>query len=133
MSILDGFYALGANVNKAKGRDDSEETADGVVSDFLPELTLDMKDDDLLALTEKWEKTWDESTVKANWLKQADDNENYWRGKQYNKLDTGINIRYVMGNKQGLFFYGEMKEPSGTYDPYTELEELMIRFPRPIS
>ena len=87
-SIFDGFYSLGANINKARGKDTSEETTVGVSGEFLPELTLMIPDGDLIKLIEKWDKKWSESSVRANWIKQVEDNENYWRGKQYNKLET---------------------------------------------
>ena len=91
MSILSniaGALGLGADINKAKGRGD--EDAIGVVSELLPELTLNISDDDLISLTDKWKSKWDESTIKSDWLKMADENENYWKGKQFNKLGTQV-------------------------------------------
>lgn len=40
-------------------------------------------------------------------------------------VDTGIDIRYTVGNKYGLFFYGECKD-------YSELEKLLNRWPTAI-
>lgn len=40
-------------------------------------------------------------------------------------VDTGIDIRYVIGNEQGLFYYGETSD-------YKELERLLYRFPKAI-
>jgi hypothetical protein len=40
-------------------------------------------------------------------------------------VDTGIDIRYVIGNNQGLFYYGETSD-------YKELERLLYRFPKAI-
>ncbi len=37
-------------------------------------------------------------------------------------VDTGVDIRYTVGNKYGIFFYGECKD-------YTELEKLLMRWP----
>jgi hypothetical protein len=37
-------------------------------------------------------------------------------------VDTGIDIRYTIGNKYGLFFFGECKD-------YSELEKLLSRWP----
>jgi hypothetical protein len=37
-------------------------------------------------------------------------------------VDTGIDIRYTVGNKYGLFYYGECKD-------YSELEKLLQRWP----
>jgi hypothetical protein len=51
-------------------------------------------------------------------------------------VDTGHDIYYTLMNKQGVFHYGycqspqEVNEPN--YDPYNELDKLMIRFPRSI-
>ena len=41
-----GFASLSADINKQKGQM-TTETKEGVVSDKLPELTLEMKDEDL--------------------------------------------------------------------------------------
>lgn len=37
-------------------------------------------------------------------------------------VDTGVDIRYTVGNKYGLFYYGECKD-------YSELEKLLLRWP----
>lgn len=98
---LAGFYSLGADINKAKGRDQTPDTTEGAVSEYLPELSLGMKNEDLIKLTTKWEKSWNDSTVRGNWVKQRDDNENYWKGKQYNKIEvsTGDNSRPLVDNQ----------------------------------
>lgn len=40
-------------------------------------------------------------------------------------VDPGVDIRYVVGNKQGLFYYGSCKD-------YTELDNLMARWDKAI-
>ena len=40
-------------------------------------------------------------------------------------VDTGIDIRYVIGNEEGLFYYGECKD-------YDELENFLIKWPKAI-
>lgn len=40
-------------------------------------------------------------------------------------VDTGVDIRYVVGNKYGLFYFGECKD-------YSELEKLLQRWPEAI-
>lgn len=40
-------------------------------------------------------------------------------------VDTGVDIRYVIGNKYGLFYFGECKD-------YSELEKLLQRWPNAI-
>lgn len=56
-------------------------------------------------------------------------------------VDTGHNIHYVLGNKQGIFFHGYINSvaennasdaPVRNYDPYDELERLLTRFPQSI-
>ncbi|MDD5110789.1 MAG: hypothetical protein PHI63_06290 [Patescibacteria group bacterium] len=80
--ILDAFYSLGKNLNKAQGRSLDEETNEGVVSDKFPELKLDLPNEDIIKLTEKWQKSWQESAVFSEWNSQGKQNEEYWRGKQ---------------------------------------------------
>jgi len=85
-SILDAFYSLGRKINKAGG-DNTDDTKEGVVSDKLPELTLDMKNEDLSKLTMEWEKIWNTSEVKARWITQSTENEKYWLGQSFNRTD----------------------------------------------
>lgn len=40
-------------------------------------------------------------------------------------VDTGIKLRFVVGNRRGLFFYGE-------YDTWAELEKLLTRFEKSV-
>lgn len=56
-------------------------------------------------------------------------------------VDTGHNIHYTIGNKQGIFYHGYIKsveeneksDRKPNYDPYDELDKLMsIRFPTSI-
>jgi phage terminase large subunit GpA len=44
-------------------------------------------------------------------------------------VDTGLPIHYTIGNKQGIFYYGQCQAPSATYDPYDELERFLLRWP----
>lgn len=79
---VDAYISLGADINKKKG-ETTPETKIGIVSDKLPELTLEMKDEDIVKLTTKWEKAWKESDAKSKWEKQISDNEKYWLGEQF--------------------------------------------------
>lgn len=88
-NTIAGFESLSADINKMKGAD--KETKQGVVSEKLPELALDKTNEDIIKITEAWKKIWDESTVKAEWDKQWEENAKYWEGKQF---DT------PKGNKQ---------------------------------
>lgn len=53
-------------------------------------------------------------------------------------VDTGHNIHYTLANKDGIFHYGyipsiaEAPDKGLNYDPYDELDKLMVRFPRAI-
>jgi hypothetical protein len=51
-------------------------------------------------------------------------------------VDTGHNIYYTLANKDGIFHYGYCQSVAENttpgYDPYTELEALLKRFPRSI-
>ena len=79
---LSAYASLGSDLNKRKG-EQVPETKEGVVSEKLPELTLQMSDEELVKLTEKWEKAWRDSPNKADWERQIEENERYWLGKQY--------------------------------------------------
>jgi hypothetical protein len=84
-AILDAFFSLGKKVNKVLGRSSDEETEQGIVSEKFPELTLEMKNEDLGDLTDRWQKKWKESSVFSEWDKHGDDNEAYWLGNQHIK------------------------------------------------
>ncbi len=77
-----GYESLGADINKVSG-DVTNETQEGVVSTLLPELTLKMDEEELIELFDKRKRIWDESTAKQEWIKQGDENEKYWLGKQF--------------------------------------------------
>lgn len=79
---LQGFFSLGADINKKKDQDQLE-TQEGVVSDKLPELKLNMSDENILKLTQKWEKAWNTSAKKTKWITQITENEKYWLGEQF--------------------------------------------------
>ena len=86
---VSSYVSLGSDVNKSKGNL-TLDTKEGIVSDKLPELELEMKDDDLVILLDKYEKIWKESPKKQEWEKQIEENEKYWLGKHFDtpKLDT---------------------------------------------
>lgn len=77
MSLLSGFLSLGADTNKVKDLD----TDEGVISDLLPELTLNMEDGELIALKKQYIKTWEPVANELSKLQK--DNENYWMGQQF--------------------------------------------------
>ena len=79
---LQGYESLSADINK-RPTDGTQETKEGIVSQKLPELTLDMKDEDIIKLITKWEADWRDSAAKGEWEKQIEENEKYWLGKHY--------------------------------------------------
>lgn len=81
---MQGYIGLGADVNKYRG-EETPETKQGVVSDKLPELTLEMKDEDIVNLANSWKGSWDNSSKKTKWEKQIEENEKYWLGNQFCK------------------------------------------------
>ena len=82
MSDQEAVASLGKDINKADGTT-SDETKVGIVSEKVPELELSMSDEDIVKLTDKWEKEWNDSDVKAEWEKQCKENLEYWEGKQF--------------------------------------------------
>ena len=77
-----GYETLSADLNKPVSKM-PEEAREGVVADKLPELKLEMSDEDIIKLTEKWEKAWLDSEPRASWIKKYEDNERYWLGNQH--------------------------------------------------
>lgn len=77
-SLLEGFYSLAKPTNKV-GELDDEVT-------LLPELTLDMSDDDLISLKNEWTKQW--VPVREVIEKTQNENENYWLGQQLRTTET---------------------------------------------
>lgn len=79
--LLQGYRSLASQTNKV-GADYADENDEGIVSDLLPELSLDMSDDELITLKRDWMRQW-EPYGKAILEKQTQ-NEEYWLGHQFN-------------------------------------------------
>ena len=78
MSTLSkGYDTLGADINKVH-----PGNTEGALGDLTPELTLDMKDEELIALAKQWTKSWE--AFNGELSKSQDENEKYWLGKQFN-------------------------------------------------
>lgn len=103
--IVDAFYSLGRNINKAKG-DLSQETAEGVIGSLLPELSLEMDSEELIKLSDTWERAWNDSAVKTAWQTQGEENEKYWKGDHFNRPEKE-NARPIKDNAifEGLETY----------------------------
>lgn len=86
-SVLAGFFSLGSKVNKLRGQDKTE-VEQGAVGPKMPELELNMSNDDLIDLTAKWNKKWTESKVYTDWDEAGKENQNYWLGKQFTRSEV---------------------------------------------
>lgn len=77
---FDAFNQLAdGGPNKAGG--DREEIVQGAVSEHLPELDVDLDEDELLKMADSWQKSYKE--YGADIKKQQDLNEDYWLGKHF--------------------------------------------------
>ena len=95
--LLEGFLSLGRNVNKTKGEVPEQEQ--GIVSDLLPELKLNMTDKKLIKLKEKWEGRWNKSKLKGDLVEIWEENENYWLFAENEDLrQEGIHRRSLVDN-----------------------------------
>jgi hypothetical protein len=96
MSLLDGLYSLGKKINKLNGSQ-LEETQEGIASDILPELELPMPDEEIIEAVKKFKQSWEKSPVRADWIKQCEENEDYWKGKQFGAAEMD-QLRPLMDN-----------------------------------
>jgi hypothetical protein len=83
-----GVRALFAGTNKGP-QGQGKETEQGPVSDLLPELQLEMSDEQLLELAKDWKGAWDKiaPALEAKQLQV----EQYWLGLQGNAVELGDN------------------------------------------
>lgn len=84
---ITAYESLAADVNKTPGSSPSD-TDQGAAATKLPELSLEMENEDILKLTDKWKNKWEKSEVKNEWEKKAEENEKYWLGKQFSGSDS---------------------------------------------
>lgn len=80
-SLLEGFYSLFAPINKNNA--ENSDTTEGVVGPIVPELSLDMTDDELVALKDKWLASKSDVSL----LSVTKNNEEYWLGTANPYLD----------------------------------------------
>lgn len=85
---IPGYQALGEDINKVK--ESSSETKEGIVSDALAELSLDTSDEELVALADKWDKSWRSYGGKIK--SRQENNEKAWLGQTKNPLDTNAQV-----------------------------------------
>jgi len=74
MSILDGFKSLSEDLNKVG------TTEEDTIGTLLPELTLEMSDDELITLKNDWTKEWEAHKPIIERIQT--ENEQYWLGNQ---------------------------------------------------
>jgi len=84
MGLLDSLKGYFSIADKSNKLDENGELETGVISDKIPELTLDMSDDELIALSKAWKRKWSEESKDLQ--KKQKENQNYWLGKQYSDL-----------------------------------------------
>ena len=77
-TLLKGYYSLSNDVNKTL-------ESEGVSSELLPELSLEMSDDELITLKGDWIKSWEPYAKEV--VKKQDENENYWLGQQFSQSE----------------------------------------------
>lgn len=107
-----GYFGLSRNVNKL--RDDTTEQPDGVVSDFIEELELDISDDELIQLTKQWEKAWNSYYEPGLKVRQTQ-NENYWLGLG---ISEGTELRSILSG-------GERARPNADNIIFEALETFL--------
>lgn len=84
--LTDGYFSLAQDVNKIK--DESIEVKEGVISPFQDELSLELDDEELLKLKNTWEERWNNNSEVIILKKRQQENENYWKGKQFDQFDN---------------------------------------------
>lgn len=81
-SVIDaGLSLLDDTPNRL--RKDRDEQSEGIVDERLPELSLEMDNDDIIDLFQKRKLKWDNSDVKTQFVRQGEENERYILGEQY--------------------------------------------------
>jgi len=93
-SLLDGYFSLGGKANKVNPQ--AAETEEGVVDELLPELRLDMDDDELILLSRDWKAKWEKEN--GDLTKAQNENEQYWLGKQFDGTPEAQLKRPLMDN-----------------------------------
>lgn len=81
MALTDGYNSLSEDINKIAVEPDAS------IGTLLPELTLNMSDEDLIALARGWKKEW--SVFEPTIAKLQQENENYWLGHHSNQNKDG--------------------------------------------
>lgn len=94
--FLDGFLSLGKDINRTDG--EVNERQEGIVGERVSELSLNMDDKELISLSEKWSRKWNESKVKREVEAKQKENERYWLGDHYTPAQKKAGIREAVDN-----------------------------------
>lgn len=97
MGMLDGFISLFSKTNKV-GTADMPETEEGIISERVPQLELSISDDDLIKLSDTWEKAWADSAAKKELERKQEENEKYWLGDHATAAQKQSRIRPNVDN-----------------------------------
>jgi len=81
-----GFLGLGADINKVQA--DEKEKFEGAISEFVPELKLDIDDKVLSKQQRDWKKKWNDY-YKRELSARQNENERYWRGLHFSDVEHG--------------------------------------------
>lgn len=88
-SLIDaGLSLLGKTPNRVKPENDSSKQ--GVASDKEPALTVDTDNEELSRAAKRRQQKWEDSTVKSEMDLKGKENENYWKGQQYQPTNLDV-------------------------------------------
>jgi hypothetical protein len=101
MALSDGIATLGGDVNK---HTDSRklDVDEGIISEKIPELALDIDDEELIQLAKKYKKDWE--TFMASRKKKQELVEKYWEGNQGSIWIDDTSTDTVRPNIDNLIF-----------------------------
>ena len=88
--------SLSSPVNKA--REGDIENKEGIVSDKVDVLTLEIEDSKLIELADQWEKSWNDSKKKKDLEKRQLENERYWLGAHHTPAQLQTNKKEIVDN-----------------------------------
>ena len=86
MSLFDGFFSLQSPANKSK---EGEWKNKEGIQEPVPELKLEMDDQELLSLAKQWETKWIQYS--KQWEDKYKKNERYWKGLHYSDQELKNN------------------------------------------
>lgn len=82
MGLLDGWFSLANRVNVLGGVNENDKNQ----FPELPELELDMDDEELIILARDWEEVWKRSDIFRSLFNKQKENEKYWKGEHFSEV-----------------------------------------------